>query len=43
MFDVLKDGEKYSEVTVWGNSTETLVELPIGTYTIMVLISALAA
>lgn len=34
VFDVLKDGEKYSEVTVWGNSTETLVELPIGTYTI---------
>lgn len=34
VFDVLKDGEKYSEVTVWGNSTEKLVELPIGTYTI---------
>lgn len=34
VFDVLNDGEKYSEVTVWGNSTETLVELPIGTYTI---------
>lgn len=34
VFDVLKDGEKYSEVTVWGNGTETLVELPIGTYTI---------
>lgn len=34
VFDVLKDGEKYSEVTVWGNSTEALVELPIGTYTI---------
>ena len=34
VFDVLKDGEKYSEVTVWGNSTEMLVELPIGTYTI---------
>lgn len=34
VFDVLKDGEKYTEVTVWGNSTETLVELPIGTYTI---------
>ena len=28
------DGVKYSEVTVWGNGTETLVELPIGTYTI---------
>lgn len=34
VFDVLKDGEKYSEVTVWGNGTETLVELPIGTYNI---------
>lgn len=34
VFDVLKDGEKYSEVTVWGNGTETLVELPIGTYTV---------
>lgn len=34
VFDVLKDGEKYSEVTVWGNGTEPLVELPIGTYTI---------
>lgn len=33
-FDVFKDGVKYSEVTVWGNGTETLVELPIGTYTI---------
>ena len=35
VFDVLKDGKKYSEVTVWGNGTETLVELPIGTYTIV--------
>lgn len=34
VFDVFKDGEKYSEVTVWGNGTETLVELPIGAYTI---------
>ena len=34
VFDVLKDGVKYSEVTVWGNGTETLVELPVGTYTI---------
>lgn len=34
VFDVYKDGVKYSEVTVWGNGTETLVELPIGTYTI---------
>ncbi len=35
VFDVLKDGEKYSEVTVWGNRTETLVELPVGDYTIV--------
>ena len=34
VFDVYKDGEKYSEVTIWGNSTETLYELPVGTYTI---------
>lgn len=34
VFNVYKDNEEYSEVTVWGNSTETLVELPIGTYTI---------
>lgn len=34
VFDVFKDGVKYSEVTVWGNGTEILVELPIGTYTI---------
>ena len=34
VFNVYKDGTKYSEVTVWGNGTETLVELPVGTYTI---------
>ena len=34
VFDVYKNGTKYSEVTVWGNGTETLVELPVGTYTI---------
>lgn len=34
VFDVYKDGVKYSEVTVWGNGTETIVELPVGTYTI---------
>lgn len=34
VFDVFKDGVKYSEVTVWGNGTETLVELPIGKYII---------
>ena len=34
VFNVYKDGEKYSEVTIWGNDTETLYELPVGTYTI---------
>ena len=34
VFDVYKDGEKYSEVTIWGNTTQTLVELPVGNYTI---------
>ena len=34
VFDVYKDNNKYSEVTIEGNDTETLVELPIGTYTI---------
>ena len=34
VFDVYKDGKKYSEVTIWGNDTATLYELPVGTYTI---------
>ena len=34
VFVVKKDGQPYSEVTVWGNGTETIVELPVGTYTI---------
>ena len=34
VFNILKDGKKYSEVTIVGNRTETLYELPIGTYTI---------
>lgn len=34
VFNIFKDGEKYSEVTIWGNRTETLHELPVGTYTI---------
>lgn len=34
VFDVYKNGTKYSEVTIWGNGTEELVELPVGTYTI---------
>lgn len=34
VFDICKDGVKYSEVTVKGNGTETLFELPVGKYTI---------
>lgn len=34
VFDVFKDGEKYSEVTIEGNTSQTLYELPIGNYTI---------
>ena len=34
VFDVYKDGTKYSEVTIEGNTSQTLYELPIGTYTI---------
>lgn len=34
VFTVLKDGVKYSEVTIAGNGSETIYELPIGTYTI---------
>jgi len=34
VFDVYKDGVKYSEVTIWGNGSETLYELPVGNYTI---------
>lgn len=35
VFTVYKDNKKYSEVTIQGNRTETLVELPVGTYTIV--------
>lgn len=34
VFDVYKGNEKYSEVTIEGNDTQTLYELPVGTYTI---------
>ena len=34
VFTVLKNGQKYSEVTVEGNTSQTLYELPIGTYTV---------
>ena len=34
VFDVFKDGDKYSEVTIRGNSSQTLIELPVGNYTI---------
>lgn len=35
VFTVFKDNEKYSEVTVMGNSSVTIYELPVGTYTIV--------
>ena len=34
VFDVYKDGNKYTEVTIVGNGTEAIVELPVGKYTI---------
>lgn len=34
VFTLMKDGKKYSEVTVVGNSSETIYELPVGNYTI---------
>ena len=34
VFDVMKNGKKYSEVTIVGNNFETIEELPVGTYTI---------
>lgn len=34
VFDVYKDGNKYTEVTVKGNDRVTIVELPVGTYSI---------
>ncbi|MCI5485506.1 MAG: VWA domain-containing protein [Clostridiales bacterium] len=34
VFSVMKDGKKYSEVTVMGNNSETIYELPVGSYTI---------
>lgn len=34
VFDVYKDDEKYSEVTIVGNDEETIYELPVGTYKI---------
>lgn len=35
VFDICKDGKKYSEVTIVGNDTQTLYELPVGNYTIV--------
>lgn len=34
VFNIRKDGKEYSEVTICGNGTKTLYELPVGTYTI---------
>ena len=35
VFEVRKDGEKYSEVTIEGNGIQTLYELPVGNYNIV--------
>lgn len=35
VFDICKDSVKYSEVTIEGNDTQTLYELPVGNYTIV--------
>ncbi len=35
VFDILKDGTKYSEVTIEGNTSQTLYELSVGQYTIV--------
>ena len=34
VFTVKKDGTNYTEVTIVGNGSETICELPVGTYTI---------
>ena len=34
MFTVYKDKEYYSEVSIWEDGSETIYELPYGTYTI---------
>lgn len=35
VFEVRKGGDKYSEVAIWGNSSQVIYELPVGTYTIV--------
>lgn len=34
VFDIMKDGEKYTEVTIVGNNSEIIYELPVGKYSI---------
>lgn len=34
VFTVMKDGTPYSEVSIEGNNSQTIYELPVGTYTI---------
>lgn len=34
VFDVYKDGSRYTEVTITGNGSQTIYELPVGSYTI---------
>lgn len=35
VFTVYKDGSPYSEISIVGNNSETIYELPVGTYTIV--------
>lgn len=34
VFNIFKDGQKYTELSVWGNGSVTIYELPVGSYTI---------
>lgn len=34
VFDIIRDGKKYSEITIIGNGSETIYELPVGNYRI---------
>ena len=34
VFDVYKDDQKYTEISIWGNDSVTIYELPVGSYTI---------
>ena len=34
VFDIYRDGEKYTQATIVGNNSVTITELPVGTYTV---------